>query len=114
MGQLLLIVLGSLSATALLFFLLKKSGIILSTEVGGAIFNGVVAVYSIQLAFVVVLVWQQYQNTGDRIQAESSKASNFYRATRAFPDSSGKRLRHALADYISSVCNEEWPAMGRD
>jgi hypothetical protein len=109
-----LIILACLALTILRFLLLKRSKITLSTDLGGTIFNGVVAVYSIQLAFVVVVVWQQYQNTGDRIQIEATKASNFYRGARSFPDSVGRPLRRALSDYIGSVVNDEWPAMAHD
>jgi hypothetical protein len=108
------IIFSCLLATLLLFFAIKRSRITLSNDLGGTIFNGIVAVYSIQLAFVVVVVWQQYQNTGDRIQIEATKASNFYRGTRGFPDSTGKKLRAALTAYTESVVNDEWPAMAHD
>ncbi len=109
-----IIILSCILLTVLMFFALKRSGISLSTDLGGTIFNGIVAVYSIQLAFVVVVVWQQYQNTGDRIQIEATKASNFYRGTRGFPDSTGRKLRAALTAYTESVVNDEWPAMAHD
>lgn len=111
---LLLIVLGCLIVTTLLFLLLKRSPFSLSVDVGGVIFNGVVAVYSIFLAFVVVLVWQQYQNTDDRIQQEASKAFNLYRSSYAFGDVNGQRVRQSLHDYIQSVVKDEWPAMEHD
>src|SRR6476469_774141 len=107
------IILACIALTVLIFLLVKWSKISLNNDLGGTIFNGVVAVYSIQLAFVVVVVWQQYQATGDRIQIESTKAFNFYRGTRGFPDTTGRPLRKALHNYIYAVVNDEWPAMSR-
>lgn len=102
-----------------LFLLVKKSRlfrrIAIDLDIGGIIYGGIVAVYSILLAFIVVIVWQQYQNTGDRIQEESSKVFNLYRASYAFPDSTtGKKIRNTVIDYVNSVVYDEFPAMEHD
>src|ERR1700722_18347500 len=81
-----------------LFLLIKRNKFLqrfsIDLDIGGIIYGGIVAVYSILLAFIVVIVWEQYQNTGDRIQEESSKVFNLYRASYAFPDSTtGKKIR---------------------
>jgi len=108
-----------LLAIAALFLLLKKNKQLkrfsMDLDIGGIIYGGIVAVYSILLAFVVVIVWEQYQNTGDRVQEESSKVFNLYRASYAFPDStSGKVIRSTVIDYVNSVVHEEFPAMEHD
>ncbi|MDR3713138.1 MAG: DUF4239 domain-containing protein [Puia sp.] len=102
-----------------IFLLVKKSPVLkrfsIDLDIGGIIYGGIVAVYSILLAFIVVIVWQQYQNTGDRIQEESSKVFNLYRASYAFPDSStGKKIRTTVINYVSSVVTDEFPAMEHD
>ena len=111
--------LALLLAIAALFLLIKKNKHLkrfnMDLDIGGIIYGGIVAVYSILLAFVVVIVWEQYQNTGDRIQEESSKVFNLYRASYAFPDStSGKKIRSTVIDYVSSVVHDEFPAMEHD
>jgi len=102
-----------------LFLLVKKNKHLqkftIDLDIGGIIYGGIVAVYSILLAFIVVIVWQQYQNTGDRIQEESSKVFNLYRASYAFPDSTtGKKIRNTVIDYVNSVVTDEFPAMEHD
>src|ERR1700722_15904125 len=102
-----------------LFLLIKRNRVLqrftIDLDIGGIIYGGIVAVYSILLAFIVVIVWQQYQNTGDRIQEESSKVFNLYRASYAFPDSTtGKRIRTTVIDYVQSVVVDEFPAMEHD
>ena len=102
-----------------LFLLVKKNRQLrrfsINLDIGGIIYGGIVAVYSILLAFIVVIVWEQYQNTGDRIQEESSKVFNLYRASYAFPDSTtGKKIRMTVINYVNSVVNNEFPAMEHD
>lgn len=104
---------------AIVFLFLKKNKftrkLTMDLSIGGIIYGGIVAVYSILLAFVVVIVWEQYQNTGDRIQLEASKVFNLYRASYAFPDSTtGKHIRSTVVDYVSSVVTDEFPAMEHD
>jgi hypothetical protein len=101
------------------FLLIKKNRYLqrftIDLDIGGIIYGGIVAVYSILLAFIVVIVWQQYQNTGDRIQEESSKVFNLYRASYAFPDSTtGKKIRNTVIAYVNSVVRDEFPAMEND
>jgi hypothetical protein len=86
----------------------------LEIEVGGIIYGGLVAVYSILLAFVVVVVWQGYENTGDRIEVEASKVFNLYRSSYAFSDSTTAKIQRAVIDYSQSVVNDEWPALAHD
>jgi Protein of unknown function (DUF4239) len=102
-----------------LFLLVKRTRVLqrftIDLDIGGIIYGGIVAVYSILLAFIVVIVWQQYQNTGDRIQEESSKVFNLYRASYAFPDSTtGKKIRATVINYVNSVVTDEFPAMEHD
>ncbi len=104
---------------AAVFLLVKRNKYLqrfsIDLDIGGIIYGGIVAVYSILLAFIVVIVWEQYQNTGDRIQEESSKVFNLYRASYAFPDSTtGKKIRTTVIDYVSSVVDDEFPAMEHD
>ena len=101
------------------FLLVKRNKYLqrfsIDLDIGGIIYGGIVAVYSILLAFIVVIVWEQYQNTGDRIQEESSKVFNLYRASYAFPDSTtGKKIRTTVIAYVNSVVDNEFPAMEHD
>lgn len=104
---------------SVIFLLVKRNRHLqrftIDLDIGGIIYGGIVAVYSILLAFIVVIVWQQYQNTGDRIQEESSKVFNLYRASYAFPDSTtGKKISNTVIDYVNSVVADEFPAMEND
>ena len=111
------IVIALLVVSAFFLFIKKNKfmrSISLDIQVGGIIYGGMMAVYSILLAFVVVVVWQQYQTTGDRIEMEASKLFNLYRASYAFPDSIGGNIRASVVEYSESVCRDEWPALEHD
>jgi len=92
----------------------KLKKIALDLQLGGIIYGGLIAVYSLLLAFVVVIVWQQYQTTGDRIESEASKLLNIYRSSYAFKDSSSARIRRSIVNYVESVKKDEWHALEHD
>lgn len=101
-----------------LFLFLKSNRMMkrfsLDIGVGGIIYGGLMAVYSILLAFIVVVVWQQYQSTSAGVDVEASKVFNLYRASYAFPDSVGAGVRQAVVAYSQSICKDEWPALEHD
>jgi uncharacterized protein DUF4239 len=107
---------------AILFLFIKRnrvfSKIALDNTLGGIIFSGTIAIYSLILAFVVIVVWQQYQAAGDRIETEASKLFNVYRSTYGFKDSAniiaGDSIRAQIKNYALSVQEDEWPLMAID
>jgi hypothetical protein len=93
----------------------------LDLHLGGIIFGALIAIYSLILAFVVVVGWQQYQVTGDRIEAEAAKLYNVYRSTFAYTDpgtgidtAAARKIRTEIKNYIRSVQDDEWAAMEHD
>lgn len=117
--QLYLYLAGAILLIIALFFLLKSNRVLgrisFDLGLGGIIYGGMIAIYALVLAFVVVVGWQQYQVTGDRIESEASKLYNVYRSTFAYSDTaSGRNMRVQIKDYIRSVQEDEWPAMEHD
>src|SRR5579872_841786 len=111
--------LGALCIVSLIFVFLKTNKVLktisFDLQLGGIIYGGLVAIYALILAFVVVVGWQQYQVTGDRIEAEASKLYNVYRSTFAYSDTAmSRKLRGEIKNYINSVQEDEWPAMEHD
>ncbi len=111
-------ILGFMAFVILAFAFFKRVGflkrIALDLQLGGIIYGGIIAVYSLLIAFVVVIVWQQYQVTGDRIESEASKLLNIYRSSYVFKDSSGVLIRKEVLNYVASVEKDEWPALEKD
>jgi hypothetical protein len=83
-------------------------------DVASAIFNRAGAIYGVMLAFVVVVLWQQYHQAEDTALREGNAAFELYRSLTLYPDKNQTELpTHALFNFIRSVINEEYPAMAQ-
>lgn len=82
-------------------------------EVGGYIINVMGTVYAVILAFVVFVVWNQYQIANSAVVAEANGLGDLSRMTRRLPEPLQTQFRGALVNYTKAVISSEWPAMGR-
>jgi hypothetical protein len=83
-------------------------------DVATAIYTRAAAIYSIMLAFVVVLLWQQYHRAADNALKEGKEAVQLYRDLRIYPDKEqAAPAVKALLEFVRSVIEEEYPAMGQ-
>ena len=81
-------------------------------DVAGFIFAAVGVMYGVLLAFVVVVVWEQFHQTRANFQKEASAAVSFYHAMGAYAEAThAQDLRPALAGYLGTIVEEEFPAM---
>ena len=80
-------------------------------EVAGFTFGVVGAFYGVVLAFVIVAVWQRFERTNEKVQAESLAISNLYNLANGFEEPARTQLQNALHDYASHVVNQEWREM---
>jgi hypothetical protein len=80
-------------------------------DVAGFLINIVGVVYAVLLAFVVVLVWQDFEHAQDLSQEELSAADALFDDAGAYDPASASRLRTALARYAADMVCDEWPAM---
>jgi Protein of unknown function (DUF4239) len=69
--------------------------------------------YAVLLAFVVVVVWQQFNATDIRVHREADELSNLYRAAQVFPNPVQEGILGAVHSYAKAVIEEEWSDMGR-
>ncbi len=83
-------------------------------DVAGNIYNMLGVVYAVLLAFVVFVVWQQYQNVGQAVDNEANAIVSLYRVALALPDSTTRtQLMTDLRAYTQGVINDEWQHLGR-
>jgi len=81
-------------------------------DVASSIFNRAGAIYGIMLAFVVIVLWQQYNKAVDNASREGAEAFQLYRDLSSYPD--GKQADKAvksLVDFARLVVEDEYPAM---
>lgn len=87
---------------------------LIHNDVAGFVFSVVGVMYAVLLAFVIVVVWEQYRETQTHTNHEVSTALALYRTMEAYAESiPGKDLRPMLRDYLEEILEVEYPAMRR-
>ena len=80
-------------------------------DVAGFISAILGAAYAVMLAFVVVLVWQQFDAAEQISQGEANAVGDVYHIAGATHDAQGRAIQDAAIGYSKSVIADEWPAM---
>lgn len=81
-------------------------------DVAGFIIAVVGVVYGVLLAFVVVLVWERFDEARQIADGEAEVVVALYRDAAGFP-AHAPALRAAVARYAHSAVDDEWPTMSR-
>jgi hypothetical protein len=68
-------------------------------------------IYTVLVAFVVVIVWQQFSDAGSRVETEATRLSNILRDAVPFQSQDGGAIRTAVREYIELTSTREWDAM---
>ena len=81
-------------------------------SVVSAIFSRVASTFGILLAFIVVILWQEYQSAEMNAIKEGNAALDVYRDLLHYPDKSQVvSASSSYAKFIKSVVQDEYPAM---
>ena len=82
-----------------------------SQDAVSVMFSAVGILYTVLLAFLVVVVWEQFNSAQERTELESTKISNLLRDAVAFPQPARDDIQGRLVAYTRSVIDEEWETM---
>jgi hypothetical protein len=82
-------------------------------DVAGAIFSTLGVAYTVLLAFVVVIVWQNFDKARVNVEMEANCLVDIYRDSIAFSRSFQGKTQALLKDYTDVVVNEEWEMLAR-
>jgi hypothetical protein len=80
-------------------------------EVAGFIIGVLGAIYAVLLAFVVVIMWDQYGEARANIEQEANQLNSLAHLAQGFPDQTRGRLLFQMQAYAQSAIDDEWPAM---
>lgn len=80
-------------------------------DVAGPILTIIGTVLAVMMSFMVVGVWQEYDNAAQTAQQEASALDDLHHLADTYPLDVRIRLQHAIATYIEIVATQEWPAM---
>jgi hypothetical protein len=80
-------------------------------EIAGFIFSAVAVMYAVLLAFVVIVVWEEFGKAEDIVRTEVSAADSLYQEVGAYPTATTRGIRAALLTYANDIVTDEWPKM---
>jgi hypothetical protein len=82
-------------------------------DVAGYIYSGLAVLYAVLLAFVVIIVWGQFDATRTRVQREADALGDLFREAQVFPVPVQRAIFDAVRTYAKTVVEEEWPTMAQ-
>lgn len=81
-------------------------------EVIGFLFLAIASFYALLLSFIVLVVWDQFNETHGNVSREGSSAKGLYQDIKYYPDTlESKELMVLYLDYVYNVIDEEFPNM---
>jgi hypothetical protein len=80
-------------------------------EVAGFIFATEGVIYAVLLAFVVIVVWEQYLTAESNVSQEAAALITVARDASSFPEPARRQVYNELRAYARFVMNDEWRTM---
>ncbi len=80
-------------------------------DVGGIVLGVTGGLFAVMLAFIVAIVWQEFDAATQRVAVEAAAATDLWHTARGLPAPLGPSVRSGLVEYASLMVREEWPAM---
>lgn len=115
-GILLLVVLPSLAALCGPIILRRCVGfdrLSSNNEIAGFKFATVGVIYSVMVAFAIIVVWEKFNEAETAVVQEAGAAATLYRLAQGAEPEAGA-LRAGLASYLKLAIERDWPAMARE
>ena len=115
LGSAAVAVVVALSVGGLILFRKAVSHTRLETanEVSGQVFQLAGVLYAVLVAFVVVVVWEQFGDAENATEAEASAIADLLRDSTAIPAAYRADVQRSLLAYTDDVVNDEFPRMRR-
>lgn len=104
-------VLGAVGGLLLVWRKVELRVLEVNNEVAGFIIAVLGVAYAVLLAFVVVVVWEQFDGAKTQVEQEANKLADVYRMARVLPEPAQSQLRQRISAYVLTVVDEEWPLM---
>ncbi|HVA33630.1 MAG TPA: DUF4239 domain-containing protein [Candidatus Baltobacteraceae bacterium] len=82
-------------------------------DVAGFMYSAIGVIFAVVLGFVVIVVWQQYDQVRSHVDHEAASIIDLYHAVDGFPPTLRARVESQLVDYAHLVIQREWPEMQR-
>jgi hypothetical protein len=85
-----------------------------SNDVVGNYLQTLGTVYAVLLAFVVYVVWGEFNDARLHVEREAQELVDLYRTAKGFPEAARLHLQDHLRRYCDQVITLEWRAMAKN
>lgn len=92
--------------------LIRKDVAAYHNEVMISLFAAASVVYAVLLGFLVVVVWESYDDAHRNVAEEAASLVPLYRLTYGMQSWHGAESRKQIRAYTQAVIQDEWPMMG--
>jgi hypothetical protein len=82
-----------------------------ANDFAGPIMATLGTILAVMLSFMVITVWQEYDQSAQIVQSESDEIANLYHEVSVFPQPLRDRTHAAIEHYVDVVVDQEWPLM---
>ncbi|MGQ0741197.1 MAG: bestrophin-like domain [Alphaproteobacteria bacterium] len=93
-------------------WLIRRHVAAFHNEVMISLFAAAGIVYAVLLGFLVVVVWESYDDAHRNVADEAATLVTLYRLTYGMDPAHGAELRGFIRDYTEAVATDEWPMLG--
>lgn len=80
-------------------------------DVGGIVLGVTGGLFAVMLAFIVAIVWQEFDAATQRVAVEAAAATDLWHTARGLPAPLGPAVRRNLTAYADAMVHDEWPKM---
>ncbi len=80
-------------------------------EVSGFVYAVIGVIYAVILGFVVISVWEQYQDAESNSRQEADAVGDIYRIAEGLPGTARQQMQDTVVGYANAVIDIEWDAM---
>ena len=70
-------------------------------------------IYAVLLAFVVFVVWSQFNDARNYVEREANELLDLFRTSRGLPAQNRHAIQHYVGKYVDDVLQQEWGSMAR-
>ena len=82
-------------------------------DIAGFMFATMGVIYAVLVAFMVIVSWQNFDKTSVNLEKEANDYADLYRDSTGLSKDTQIKIKSALAAYVSSAVNDEWPLLAK-
>lgn len=104
----LIILIAHIGMSATENWIKKKRTLKYDNEIAGIVFGVLSLIYSLIIAFVIIAVWENYEELNRTIEKEADYLNSVLVHSKMLPDALRLPTSTAISDYCHKVVEEEW------